>query len=257
MDLELAGKTVVVTGAGKGIGMATVLAFLREGSFVIGGSRRETDETRALADEPRFRFVSVDLSGADGAAALIEAAGGPIDIVVNNVGSAPARPGGFLSIDDDMWQSTFTLNLLAAVRICRAALPHLRAGSAIVNVTSENSLLPDPLVMDYSAAKAGLLSFSKALSKELGPAGIRVNSVSPGPVATDLWLGSGGVADTVSRASGLDPDAVRAGAAAESVTGRFTTPAEVADLILILASGKLGNVTGSDFVIDGGLRQTI
>ncbi|MEJ3406124.1 SDR family oxidoreductase [Rathayibacter sp. YIM 133350] len=256
MDLGLQGKTVVVTGAGRGIGLATVRAFLAEGAHVVGGSLHETDDMRTLAAGGDFRFVSVDLSDADGPAALIDAVGGAIDVVVNNVGAAPARPQGFASIDDDMWQRSLTLNLLAAVRTCRAALPHMSAGGAIVNVTSVNSRLADPLVMDYSAAKAALLSFTKALSKEVGPGGIRVNSVSPGPVATDLWLGSGGVAETVSGATGASPEEVRKGAASAMATGRFTRPEEVADLIAILASARLGNVTGSDFLIDGGLIPT-
>lgn len=258
MDLELAGKTAVVTGAGRGIGVATVEALLREGAQVVAASHSETDDTRRLAaDEPLFRFIAVDLSEVDGPVKMIEAAGDRIDILVNNVGSAPARPQGFLSIDDEAWSSSLTLNLLAAVRSCRAAVPKLGDAGVIVNVASENALLPDPLVMDYSAAKAALLNFSKALSKELGASGIRVNAISPGPVATRLWLGDGGVAKTVSAAQHIDPATVAANAAAQMVTGRFTTPEEVADLIAILCSPRLGNVTGAEFVIDGGMRETI
>jgi NAD(P)-dependent dehydrogenase (short-subunit alcohol dehydrogenase family) len=127
----------------------------------------------------------------------------------------------------------------------------------IVNMCSVNARLPDPAVMDYSAAKAGLASFSKALSKEVGPRGIRVNTVSPGPVATDLWLGKGGVAATVSAATGARPEDVQKQAASQMVTGRFTRPAEVADLVLFLASDRSGNVTGADFTIDGGLITTL
>ena len=153
-----------------------------------------------------------------------------------------------------------TINFLAAVRSCRAALPHLldrEGGGAIVTTCSVNAFLPDPLVLDYSAAKGALANFSKALSKEVGPLGVRVNTVSPGPVATDLWLGESGVASTVARASGGDPTGVAALAAAGAATGRFTTPQEVADLVVVLASARTGNVTGSDFVIDGGLVQTL
>jgi NAD(P)-dependent dehydrogenase (short-subunit alcohol dehydrogenase family) len=257
MDLQLAGKTAIVTGAGRGIGSATVTALLREGASVVGVSRKETDETRDLARDQRFRFLAVDLSEADAGDRVVAFAGDTIDIVVNNVGSAPARPGGFETIDDDQWMQTFTLNLLAAVRVCRAALPRMREGGSIVTVASENSLLPDPLVMDYSAAKAGLLSFSKALSKEVAGRGIRVNSVSPGPVATALWLGGNGVAETVAAATGATPDDVRKGAEASMPTGRFTRPEEVADLVAVLASPRFGNLTGADVVIDGGLRPTI
>ena len=106
--------------------------------------------------------------------------------------------------------ASLNLNFLAAVRMCRAVVPGmLAAGSGvIVNVASVNAFLPDPGVMDYSAAKGALLNFAKALSKEVGPAGIRVNSVDPGPVATDLWLGNAGVAQTVGAANGIAPEQV-------------------------------------------------
>ncbi len=125
-----------------------------------------------------------------------------------------------------------------------------------MTVSSVNAFLPDPAVIDYSAAKAALTNFCKSLSKELGPRGVRVNTISPGPVETALWLADDGVAATVARASGGRPDEVVRGAAAQSVTGRFTRPEEVADLVLLLASDRAGNVTGADFVIDGGLVST-
>jgi NAD(P)-dependent dehydrogenase (short-subunit alcohol dehydrogenase family) len=128
---------------------------------------------------------------------------------------------------------------------------------AIITICSVNARLPDPAVLDYSVAKAGLASFCKALSKELGPHGIRVNTVSPGPVATDLWLGAAGVAQTVGRATGVPAEDIERGAASQMVTGRFTRPAEVADVVLFLASERAGNVTGADYVIDGGLLTTL
>jgi NAD(P)-dependent dehydrogenase (short-subunit alcohol dehydrogenase family) len=127
---------------------------------------------------------------------------------------------------------------------------------AIVNISSANAFLPDPAVMDYGAAKAALANFSKSLSKEAGPHGIRVNTISPGPVATDLWLGDQGVAATVSHATGASSLDVRNQAARQMVTGRFSRPEEVADLVLILASDRTANVTGADITIDGGLIPT-
>lgn len=257
MDLRLSGARAVVTGASRGIGLAAARTLLAEGATVIGVARGATDESRELETAERFRFVPADLSDPAAIAGLRDAVGDTVDVLVNNVGSAPPRPGGFASITDDDWTRTYELNALAAVRVTRGLLDAIPSGGAIVNVVSENAILADPLVMDYSAAKAALLSFTKSLSKELGPRGIRVNSISPGPVATALWLGSGGVADTVSAAGGGTPDEVRRGAEQAMVTGRFTTPEEVGALVAMLASPVLGNLTGSDVVIDGGMRQTM
>jgi NAD(P)-dependent dehydrogenase (short-subunit alcohol dehydrogenase family) len=259
MDLGLTGKVAVVTGASKGIGLAIVRGLAANGAHVIAGARSISAELTELENSGQVRTARVDLSEASGPATLITLAGERIDILINNVGGAPARVGGFLSITDDDWLSTITINLLAAVRTTRAALPAMLAAGtgAIVNTGSVNSRLPDPAVMDYSAAKAALASFAKALSKEVGPHGIRVNSVSPGPVATDLWLGASGVAATVGAASGADPHDVADQAASQMVTGRFTTPGEVADLVLFLASERAANITGADYTIDGGLIQTL
>jgi len=259
VDLGLTGKVAVVTGASKGIGLAIVRGLAANGAHVIAGARTSSPELAELEKDGLVQITQVDLTEAAGPAALVARAGDRIDILVNNVGGAPARTGGFLSITDDDWLSTITINLLAAVRTTRAALPAMLAagGGAIVYMGSVNSRLPDPAVMDYSAAKAALASFAKALSKEVGPHGIRVNSVGPGPVATDLWLGAAGVAATVGAATGADPKDVAGQAASQMVTGRFTTPDEVADLVLFLASERAANITGADYAIDGGLNQTL
>jgi len=204
------------------------------------------------------QVLEVDLADPGEPGRLVALAGDRIDILVNNVGSAPARTGGFLDITDEDWQTTITLDLMAAVRATRSALPAMLAAGrgAIVSVCSVNASLPDPAVLDYSAAKAALAAFCKALSKEVGPRGIRVNTVSPGPVATDLWLGDHGVAQAVSHATGARPEEVASQAARQSVTGRFSRPDEIADLVLLLASDRTANVTGADFRIDGGLVPT-
>ena len=260
MDLQLAGKLALVTGASKGIGLAVTAALVAEGAHVVAGSRTSSPELAELEAAGQVTFVAADLSTAEGPHALATAAGarGGIDILVNNAGAVSPRPGGFASVTDDDWLASWTLTLMAAVRTTRAALPLMSGpGSTIVTVSSVNAVLPDPGVVDYSAMKAALTNVFKSLSKEMGPKGIRVNTVSPGPVATGLWLGTGGVADVIANAGGGTAEDVAASAAADSATGRFTTPQEVADLVVLLASSRAGNVTGSDFTIDGGLIKTL
>ena len=258
MELYLDGQTAIVTGASRGIGLAVTRALVAEGVLVTAGAHKSTAELDELARTGMVRVVEGDLAEPDGPARLVAAGGDPVGILVNNVGAAPARLGGFAEITDQDWQASLTLNLMAAVRTTRAVLPIMLAAGkgAIVNISSVNAFLPDPSVMDYSAAKAALANFSKSLSKEVGPHGIRVNTISPGPVATDLWLGDHGVAATVSRATGASPEDVQSQAARQMVTGRFTRPEEVADLVLILASDRTANVTGADITIDGGLIPT-
>jgi NAD(P)-dependent dehydrogenase (short-subunit alcohol dehydrogenase family) len=260
MDLQLSGRVAIVTGASKGIGLAITKALVSEGVVVVAGARDPSAELDGLAASGAVKYVRVDLSEPDGPAHLVDAAAGRgrLDILINNVGAATPRLDGFTAVTDEQWSTSYTLNLMAAVRTTRAALPMMLAQGtgSIVSTCSVNAFLPDPAVMDYSAAKAALRSFCKSLSKELGPSGIRVNTVSPGPVSTDLWLGADGVAARVAASQGRDPGAVAASAAGESVTGRFTHPDEVAALVTFLASDIAGNITGTDVVIDGGLIST-
>jgi NAD(P)-dependent dehydrogenase (short-subunit alcohol dehydrogenase family) len=261
MDLGLTGKRALVTGASKGIGLAIARSLVREGATVVAAARRSTPELDELVAGGGAQFIAADLSRPEGPGELVVAAlaGGPLDILVNNVGAVKPRLAGFLSITDEEWLASLNLSFMAAVRTTRAVLPcMLDAGrGAIVTTGSVNAMLPDPLVIDYSAAKSALASFCKSLSKEVGPKGIRVNTVSPGPVATELWLGDHGVAATVAGATGGDPAAVQNAAAGDSASGRFTQPEEVADLVVLLASERAGNVIGADFVIDGGLIRTL
>ena len=258
MNIDLGGQTAIVTGASRGIGLAVTRALVASGAHVIAGALRSSAELDKLAADAAVRVLEVDLAEPGGPARLAAMAGDRIDILVNNVGGAPPRTAGFLAITDEEWLSSINLNLMAAVRATRAALPPMLAAGkgAIVNVCSVNSVLSDPAVMDYSAAKAALASFSKALSKEVGPAGVRVNTVSPGPVATDLWLGADGVAATIGRATGARPEDIASHAAGDMVAGRFSRPDEVAGLVLLLASDITANMTGADIRIDGGLVPT-
>jgi NAD(P)-dependent dehydrogenase (short-subunit alcohol dehydrogenase family) len=259
VDLELEGKVAVVTGASKGIGLAVVRTLASEGMHVIGGALT----VESLDEIDGVTGLALDLVDPAGSARLVEAAvdrHGRIDVLVNNVGGVKLRLNGFLDVSDDDFEGSLQLNFFAALRATRAAVSAMlgRGGGAIVNVASVNSFFhPDGFVIDYGAAKAALLNVGKALSQELGPKGIRINSISPGPVATALWLGDHGVAATIAAATGSTADAVREQAIASMPTGRFTTPEEVATLVALLASPRTGNVTGSNYIIDGGLIKTM
>jgi NAD(P)-dependent dehydrogenase (short-subunit alcohol dehydrogenase family) len=261
MDLELADKIAVVTGANRGIGLAIVRALAEEGAQVVAASRT----TENLEGLDRVTAVALDLAAADAPAALVQRAVDVherVDVLVNNVGAVRMRLDGFLGTSDREFEWALTMNFFIAMRTTRAALgPMLQAGGgSIVNVASVNATFePDAGVLDYGAAKAALLNLSKSLAQEFGTRGVRVNCVSPGPVSTDLWLGESGVAETVAKATGVDADTARRNVVAGMggfATNRFTTPEEVATLVAMLASPRTANVTGANYLIDGGLIKT-
>ncbi|MGI5254083.1 oxidoreductase [Actinacidiphila glaucinigra] len=263
MDLKLHNKVAVVTGASRGIGLAAVRSLVAEGATVVAGSRRGAAALDELAGQ-NVVSVNGDLTTVEGVQTLIRTAEerfGGVDVLVNNIGILTPRLSGFLSVTDEDFITTFNANVLSAIRAARAALPSLieRKGS-IITISSVNAFLPDPSIIDYTVSKAALTNFSKALSKEVGPQGVRVNTISPGPVETDMWVGEGGMAETVGNAMGVDKDTAReqiVDSIGGFATGRFTRPEEVGDLVAMLASDRAGNITGADFTIDGGLIKTL
>jgi NAD(P)-dependent dehydrogenase (short-subunit alcohol dehydrogenase family) len=261
MDLSLDGKIAVVTGASKGIGFAVTEALAGEGAHVVAGALT-TDTLEGLDG---VTAVRVDLAAPDGPRALVAQAiedHGRVDVLVNNVGAVRVRLDGFLGTGDDEFEWALRMNFFIALRAARAAIPAMveQGAGAIVNVASVNAFFqPDAGTIDYGAAKAALVNLSKSLAQEFGPSGIHVNCISPGPVATELWLGDHGVAATVAAANGVDADTARKTVVAGIggfATGRFTTPEEVATLVTVLASPRTANVTGANYVIDGGLIKT-
>ena len=261
MDLGLTDRVAVVTGASKGIGLAVTRALADEGAAVVAGAR----STDSLDGLDRVTAMPVDLGATDGPGLLVQRAlddHGRIDVLVNNVGGVRIRLDGFLGTSDEEFEWAMRMNFYSALRATRAAIPYMveQGGGAIVNVASVNSFFqPDAGTIDYGAAKAALVNLSKSLAQEFGAKGIHVNCVSPGPVETDLWLGEHGVAETVAAASGVDVDTARENVVAGIggfATGRFTTPEEVATLVVMLSSDRTANVTGANYVIDGGLIKT-
>jgi NAD(P)-dependent dehydrogenase (short-subunit alcohol dehydrogenase family) len=263
MDLNLANKTALVTGGSKGIGLAVATALAKEGARVAVGARGTTPELKELMHEYDVEHFAVDLAeprGPERLVTAVSAAYGSLDLLVNNVGaSEPAESS--LEFTDEQWQRLFELNFFGVVRTVRAAAPLLAAGRepAVVNIASLNARLPQGMIAPYSAAKAALVNFGKALSEELAPQGVRVNSVSPGPVRTPLWTDPGGFAHILGAQAGISAEQVMDEMLPESMAislGRVAEPEEIADLVLFLCSPRSSYITGADYVISGGMLKS-
>lgn len=268
MDLQLSGRVAVVTGASKGIGLAVVRALAREGVRVVAVSRKPTPELDALLSGDIVHAPADLMNPSAPGEAVVRAAEefGGLDILVNNAGGPP--PGAtlprfsFLTPTDDDWHAMFEFNLFAVVRAVRAAIPLLleRGGGTIVNVSSTSARQPGTMNADYAAAKAGLNTLGKALSEEFGSQGIRVNTVSPGPVRTAWWTEDGGAADVIAAHAGSDRTSVLTTLAPEMMrltTGRLAEPGQIADTVAFLASPLSANTTGAEFVVDSGFLKEV
>lgn len=254
---ELAGKRVLVSGGTRGLGRATVERFVAGGAQVITAARGEAEPIAGAI------FVQADLTTAEGSVSLADAALdrlGGIDILSHVVGGSTSPGGGFVALTDGHWLAELNLNLLAAVRLDRLIVPQMieRGAGTVVHVTSIQSILPLPdSTTAYAAAKAALRTYSKSLSKELGPKGVRVNAVSPGWIMTEA---TGSFLDRLRAANGGTIEQAR-----QSVLdglggipiGRGAEPHEVADLIAYLASDRAAAIHGAEFIIDGGTVRTV
>lgn len=257
-DLQLEGRRALVTGGTKGVGAAVVQALRDAGVQVMTSAR----SVPLQAPDGVFH-VAADLSTAGGvttvAKAVIERWGG-IDILVNVLGGSSAPGGGFAALDDAQWTRELNQNLMPAVRLDRALLPAMlvQGSGVVVHVSSIQRQLPLPeSTMAYAAAKAALSTYSKALSKEVTPQGVRVLSVAPGWVETDASIA---LVERVAAQAGTDHEGGKR-LIMQSLggipLGRPAKPREVADLIVFLCSPKAGSISGSEHVIDGGTVPTV
>ena len=254
--LDLSGKRALITSGTRGAGAATMRMFRELGAQVLTTARSRPD------DLPEELFVASDLTTAEGCSALAQAATqrlGEIDIVVHMLGGSSSPGGGFAALDDAAWERELALNLMPAVRLDRALVPAMVAQGrgVIVHVTSIQHRLPLPeATTAYAAAKAALSTYSKSLSKELSPQGVRVVRVSPGWIATESSVA---LAERLGAEYGGGVEAGKR-MIMESLggipLGRPADPEEVASLIAFLASDRAGSITGTEHVIDGGTIPT-
>lgn len=259
MDLQLKDKTALVTGASRGIGLAVVERLVEEGVRVVAAARTGTPELERTGAS----VVQVDLASADGPERLVTAAlqeFGELDLLVNNVGGGDGDvAAGFLDVDDEVWRQLFGVNFFAAVKTTRAALPSLlRQSGAVVNISSNGARIPSAGPVAYTTAKAALTALGKALAEEFGPQGVRVNTVSPGPVRTALWEHPEAYGGQLARKLGVPHEQLLAALPQQTgmLTGRMINAGEVADLVVQLCSPRAGSIMGADYLIDGGIAKS-
>lgn len=256
-EQEFAGKRVLVTGGTKGTGEAIVQRLSASGALVVTTARSATG-----ALSPKL-FVQADmntLAGAEQVAAAVMDRFGGVDIIVHSVGGSKSPGGGFAALTEEIWQDELGLNLLAAVRLDRLLVPNMIASGsgAIVHISSIQRRLPlHESTIAYAAAKAALSAYSKALSKELGPKGIRVNTVAPGWINTTA---SEAMVKRLADHSGSDEETARQDimkALGGIPIGRPAWPEEVAELVAFLVSDRASAIHGAEYVIDGGTIPTV
>ncbi|VVN75941.1 3-oxoacyl-[acyl-carrier-protein] reductase FabG [Pseudomonas fluorescens] len=257
-DLGLTGLRALVTGGTKGIGAAVVAVLQAQGAQVVSVARS------AVVSPPEgVHFIAADLGTAAGctsATQVVKEQFGGVDIIVNVLGGSSAPGGGFAVLDDEQWANALNQNLMAAVRVDRALLPGMveRGAGVIIHVTSIQRELPLPeSTTAYAAAKAALATYSKSLSKEVTPKGVRVVRVSPDWVETDAAVA---LAERLADEAGTDyagGKQIIMQALGGIPLGRPAKPEEVADLIAFLVSPRAASISGTEYVIDGGTVPTV
>jgi 3-oxoacyl-[acyl-carrier protein] reductase len=240
MDLGLSGKACIVTGASRGIGLATARLLAGEGASVLEVSR-SGQGFQADVTEPDAAGLVV---------AECERRFGKVDVLVNNAGTSEAKP--LEELTDADWQAQWELHVMAPMRLMRAAGERMAEGGRIVNVCSSSGKRPSLTNAAYSVTKAAQLSLSRHFADDYAGRGILVNAVAPGPVQTPLWTEEGGLADQAADAKGISREEALQAAAAKIPLGRFGTEEEIAAAIVFLCSEPASNVAGAAWSVDGG-----
>ena len=241
MDLWIAGRTAVVTGASRGIGAATVRLLEAEGARVTGVSRG----------------MGIDVTAPDAADEIAALAGEPVDILVNNAGTSFAR--SLDELTDEDWHGQWELHVMASLRLMRAFAPGMaeRGWGRIVNVASSAGKRPSLTNAAYSVTKAAQLSLSRVFADSYAARGVLVNAVAPGAVGSPLWMAEGGLGDQTAAARGITRDEALQAQADKVPVGRFATEGEIAAVIAFLCSERASMVAGAAWSVDGGTVATI
>jgi 3-oxoacyl-[acyl-carrier protein] reductase len=267
VELGLEGRAGIVTGASRGIGLATARALAREGARVLlcgRGADALGEAVEVCAGEasrhghPRDRAaasLALDVTAPDAGDRLVAVCRerfGSLDLLVNNAGTSERRP--LEELTDDEWHGQWELNVMASMRLMRAAAPVMaeRGWGRIVNVSSSSGKRPSQSNAAYSVTKAAQLSLSRVFADSYAARGVLVNAVAPGVVDTGLWLDPGGLADQSAKAAGTSRDEALAAAAAKVPLGRFGTDEEIAAAVVFLCSERASNVAGAAWSVDGG-----
>lgn len=257
-DLQLAGKRALVAGGTRGVGAEVVRTLVEAGAHVIAAALSSPKHPIDKA-----RYVAADLTRAEGVQHVVDTALGHlggIDVLVNVVGGSSAPAGGFAALTDAEWSRELDLNLMPAVRLDRALLPPMltQGSGVILHVTSIQRVMPLPeATIAYAAAKAALSTYSKALSKEVTPKGVRVVRVAPGWIETEASVA---LAERLASQAGTDYEGGKRLIMAQLggiPLGRPAKPSEVADLIAFLVSPRAGSISGAEYTIDGGTVPTV
>src|SRR5215218_8450152 len=259
MDLELRDKVCVVTGASSGIGLEAARRLAAEGAQVLMVAR-DPDRLERAATEIGADYVAADITDAEAderiVATCAEQMGG-IDVLVNNAGTSFARPLDELTDDD--WNGQWELHVMAPMRLMRAAAPRMaqRGGGRIVNVCSSAGKRPSLTNAAYSVTKAAQLSLSRVFADTYASKGVLVNAVTPGAVASPLWVAEGGLAEQAAAARGGTREEALESQRARIPLGRLAEPEEIATVIAFLCSERASMVTGAAWSVDGGTVATI
>jgi 3-oxoacyl-[acyl-carrier protein] reductase len=260
MDLGLDGRVCVVTGASRGIGLAVSRRLAEEGARVLMVARDEERLARAAEKVAGAEWIAADVTDPECveriAATAVEQLGG-LDVLVNNAGTSSHVP--LDDLPDAEWHAQHELNVMAPMRLMRLVAPRMAQGGwgRIVNVSSSSGKRPGQSNVAYSVAKAGQLSLSRAFADAYASRGVLVNAVAPGPTATELWVGEGGLGDQAAAASGTTREEALAAAAKKVPLGRLGTAEEIADVVIFLCSERAGNVAGAAWSADGGAVNVI